>query len=106
VFVQFSGSVTSGGSATWRLGTTSATEVNLEDCSGCGISGWGWQDNGWGTNVMGPLVYFATTGPQTVRIQTREDGFAIDQIVLSPGAFLNTAPGGLKNDTTILPKSP
>ena len=36
VFVQFSGSVTASGGATWRIGTTSATEVNLEDCSGCG----------------------------------------------------------------------
>ena len=49
VFVQFSGSVTSSGSATYRIGTTSAAEVNLEDCSGCGISGWKWQDNGWGS---------------------------------------------------------
>ena len=46
VFVQFNKSVTSSGTATWRLGTTSATEVNLEECSGCGVSGWGWQDNG------------------------------------------------------------
>jgi hypothetical protein len=27
---------------------------------------------------------------------------AIDQIVLSPGRFLNSSPGALKNDTTIL----
>ena len=73
VFVQFSGSVTSGGAATFRIGTTSATEINLEDCSGCGLSGWGWQDNGWGT--MGPDIYFQSTGTQTIRIQTREDGF-------------------------------
>jgi hypothetical protein len=105
VFVQFSGSVTQGGSATWRIGTASATEYNLEDCSGCGVSNWGWQDNGWGVGVMGPPVYFASTGPQTIRIQVREDGLGIDQIVLSPEAFLNTAPGGLKNDSTILPES-
>jgi hypothetical protein len=102
VFVQFNNSVTSGGSATWRIGTTSATDVNLEDCSGCGLSGWGWQDNGWGVNVKGPLVYFATSGPQTIRIQAREDGFAIDQIVLSDSTFLNSAPGALKNDSTIV----
>ena len=29
-------------------------------------------------------MYFATTGPQTIRIQRREDGISIDQIVLSP----------------------
>ena len=103
VFVQFNNSVTSTGAQTWRIGSTSATEVNLEDCSGCGLSGWGWQDNGYG--VMGPLVYFASTGPQTIRIQTREDGFAIDQIVLSAGAFLNTSPGALKNDTRVLART-
>jgi hypothetical protein len=105
VFVQFNGSVTSAGAPAWRIGSTSATEVNLEDCSGCGIAGWGWQDNGWGVNVMGPLVYFAFSGPQTLRVQTREDGFAIDQIVLSPGTFVSSSPGALKNDARILPAS-
>jgi phosphatidylserine/phosphatidylglycerophosphate/cardiolipin synthase-like enzyme len=105
VFVQFSGSVTSGGSATWRIGTTSATEINLEDCNGCGVANWGWQDNGWGTGVMGPVVRFAATGTQTIRVQTREDGLAIDQIVLSPTTYLNASPGALKNDTTILGES-
>jgi phosphatidylserine/phosphatidylglycerophosphate/cardiolipin synthase-like enzyme len=102
--VQFSGSVNASGIPVWRIGTTDSTMVNLEDCSGCGISGWGWQDNGWGTGVMGPLVYFETTGTHTIRIQTREDGFSIDQIVLSAGAYLNSSPGGLKNDNTILPQ--
>ena len=105
IFIQFSKSVTSSGSATWRIGTTTATELNLEDCSGCGLSGWGWQDNGWGVGVLGPLVYFSTTGPQKIRIQYREDGIGIDQIVLSPSTYLSSAPGGVKNDATILPKS-
>ena len=105
LFIQFSNSVTSSGSPTWRIGTTSATEMNLEDCSGCGLSGWGWQDNGWGVGVLGPLVYFGTTGTQKLRIQVREDGMSIDQIVLSPGTYLNSSPGAVKNDTTILPAS-
>jgi hypothetical protein len=103
VFVQFSNAVTSSGSATYRIGTTSATEYNLEDCSGCGLNGWGWQDNGWGTAVLGPLLYFNSNSPQTLRIQTREDGLSIDQIMLSPSAFLNAAPGALKQDATIYP---
>jgi hypothetical protein len=103
VFVQFSNAVTSSGSATYRIGTTSATEYNLEDCSGCGLNGWGWQDNGWGTAVLGPLLYFNSSSPQTLRIQTREDGLSIDQIMLSPSAFLNAAPGALKQDSTIYP---
>jgi glucose/arabinose dehydrogenase len=104
VYVQFSGSVTSGGVATYRIGTASATTYVLEDCSGCTLSGWGWQDNGYGTGVLGPLIYFATSGPQTIRIQTREDGLSIDQIVLSPERFRTSAPGALINDTTIVPK--
>ncbi len=104
VFVQFSGSVTAAGSPIYRIGTTSATEVNLEDCSGCGLSGWGWQDNGWGVGVLGPVIYFETTGPQTIRVQTREDGVSIDQILVSPEKSLNTAPGTLKSDTTIYPE--
>ena len=84
VFLQFAGSVTSSGSATWRIGSTSATEVNLEDCSGCGLKGWKWQDNGYGSGVQGTPVYFATTGTQRIRVQTREDGLSVDHIRLTP----------------------
>src|SRR5205085_8883013 len=105
IFVQFDGSVTASGAAVFRTGTTDGTCINLEEASGYGLSGWGWQDNGWGIGVMGPLIYFATTGTQTLRLQPREDGLSIDQIVLSPATYLNSAPGALKNDTTILPKS-
>ena len=55
--------------------------------------------------MLGPLVYFRKSGTQTIRIQTREDGFSIDQIVLSPSAYLHTAPGANKNDTRILGKT-
>src|SRR5688500_8283311 len=89
VFVQFSGSVTSSGSSTWRIGTTSAMDWNLEDCSGCGLSGWKWQDNGWGSGVLGPVIYIGSSGTQRLLVQTREDGLTIDQIVLSPSSYLN-----------------
>ena len=102
VFIQFSDSVNTSGTPVFRIGTTSATEINLEDCSGCGLSGWGWQDNGWGIGVLGPLIRFANSGTHTIRIQVREDGISIDQIVLSPSAYLSASPGTLKADTTIL----
>lgn len=105
IFIQFSDSVDSNGSPVFRIGTTSATEMNLEECSGCGIQGWGWQDNGWGVGVLGPLIRFQNTGTHTIRIQVREDGLSLDQIVLSAQTYLNTAPGSVKNDSTILPKS-
>jgi phosphatidylserine/phosphatidylglycerophosphate/cardiolipin synthase-like enzyme len=108
VHVQFSDSVSGPDPATqtptFRIGSTTSTEVNLEDCSGCGLSGWGWQDNGWGVGVLGPEIFFATSGTHTIRIQAREDGFSIDQIVLSPSRFISSAPGALKNDSTIVPR--
>jgi hypothetical protein len=105
VFIQFSDSVDSGGSPVYRIGNNSAAEVNLEDCSGCGLQSWGWQDNGWGVGVLGPLLRFQATGSHTLRIQVKEDGLSIDQIVISPQTYLNSAPGSLKNDATILAKS-
>lgn len=102
VFAQFSTSVDGAGVPVTRIGTTDALVVNLEECGGCGVSGWGWQDTGYGAGVLGPLVTFGTGGTQTMRLQTREDGFRIDQVVLSAGHYLATAPGSLKDDTTIL----
>src|SRR5688572_7895683 len=67
VWVQFSDSVDSAQNATFRIGTTNATEVNLEDCTECNVHGWGWQDNGWISSggQMGPNIYFPTTGART-----------------------------------------
>jgi hypothetical protein len=105
LFAQFDGSVDASGAAVHRIGTTSATWVGLEECSGCGLAGWGWQDNGWGAGVLGPPIYFAASGRQRIRIQVREDGLGLDQIVLSAARYLTAAPGPSKNDTTILPKT-
>ena len=38
---------------------------------------------------------------QRIRIQPREDGLSIDQIVLSDVIYASRAPGGLKNDATV-----
>jgi hypothetical protein len=101
-FVQFSDSIDATGASVWRTATTASTIVNLEDCDGCGLSGWGWQDNGWGAGALGPLVTFSHSGLHTIRVQTREDGLSIDQVVLSARTYLSRAPGSLKNDSTIL----
>ena len=105
IYAQFSDSVDPSGAAIYRIGTTSATTLTVEDCNGCGVKGWGWQDNGYGTGVLGPLIYFGGSGTHTIRIQTREDGLRIDQVVLSPSTYLSASPGATKNDTTILPVS-
>jgi hypothetical protein len=104
VYVQFDQSVTEDGTPTYRIGTTAATTYTLEDCVSCGVSGWGWQDDMFGAGVLGPPIYFANSGPQRIRIQVREDGLGIDQVVLSASKYLTSAPGALKNDSTILPR--
>jgi hypothetical protein len=38
-------------------------------------------------------------------VTTRQDGFSIDQVVLSSERYLLSSPGALKADTTILPKT-
>jgi len=105
VYVQFSGSVTSSGLPINRIQSAEGVPVVLEDCAACPLSGWGWQDNGYGAGVLGPPLYFIA-GPQTIRIQAREDGISIDQIVLSPDLYFTTAPGAVRNDNTILTKTP
>jgi hypothetical protein len=107
VHVQFTDSIDGAGNPAWRIGGTTGFEVNLEDCSGCGNAGWGWEDNGWGTpTTLGPTVRFTTEGLKTIRIQNREDGLYIDQVVLSPSTYLSSEPGAHKNDATILTPTP
>jgi hypothetical protein len=103
VWVQFTGAVGTSGAPLWPAGSTSALLVGLEDCSGCGVSGWGWQDNAWWL-AQSSLVSFAGDGPHTIRVQTREDGVEIDQVVLSSSTYLNAPPGALRDDSTIVPK--
>ena len=103
--LQFDGSLDQNGAIAYRIGTASSTSFNLEECIGCGLSGWGWQDNGWGSpGLPGPLIYFARDGAQRIRVQVREDGLGIDQILLSSVRWVNNSPGGAKNDVTLLPK--
>jgi len=102
VWVQFSSSLNQSGGADYRIGTTSALMYNMEECTGCGLSNWGWNDTG--INGLGPLVLFAASGTQTIRVQMREDGINLDQIVLSPQTYVSSAPGAFKNDSVILPR--
>jgi hypothetical protein len=67
------------------------------------VSGWGWQNRAYWLADTG-AVRFAADGLHVIRIQVREDGAQLDQIVLSPGTFLTAAPGPLKNDATVVPR--
>jgi hypothetical protein len=102
VYVQFSGATDANRQPVYPMNSTKGASVILEDGSGAGIAGWGWTDNAYGS--LGAPIYFALPGPQTLRIQTREDGVSIDQIVISAARYLTTAPGATKNDTTTVPK--
>ncbi len=96
VYVQFSDSVNSSGTAVDRIGTTSGAAVVLQSCTGALEQSWGWADDGW--CGLGTDFYFQSTGNHTIRVQVREDGFSIDQIVLSPQTYLSTAPGARVDD--------
>ena len=108
VFVQFAGGAVSRSTTRYATGTTDALDVNLEECSGCGVSGWGWRDERWGTALKASpvLLRFPAGGWQHLRVQTREDGVSIDQVVLSSEQYLNAPPGPAKRDATILPPKP
>ena len=102
VYVQFSGSTSADGRPVHRIGTTSAATVILEEFLHAGLSGWAWADSGW--EAAGAPIYFEKSGPQRLRVQLRQDGVSLDQIVLSAGEYLSRPPGATKNDRTILPR--
>ena len=49
LWLQFGDAIDQNGAAIYRIGSADALLVNLENCNGCGASGWGWQDRGWWT---------------------------------------------------------
>jgi phosphatidylserine/phosphatidylglycerophosphate/cardiolipin synthase-like enzyme len=113
LYVQFSDAQVSGTGA-YPIGTTSALVVNLAtDGSGSSLSGWGWVNGAYWLGQAATFT-FPTSGPHTLRMQVREDGVQVDQIVLSPSTFFNAgascpntcggAPGPVSNDQTIVPE--
>jgi endonuclease/exonuclease/phosphatase family metal-dependent hydrolase len=103
-WVQFSDALDLNQNAVYPIGSTRGLGVNLENCSGCGVSGWGWQDKSYWLQQAN-VVQFASGTTHTIRVQTREDGVQIDQVILSPATYLGSAPGSVTNDTKIVPKS-
>jgi hypothetical protein len=107
VYVQFSGSLDFARQPRWRIGTTDALVYSVERCVSCGMAGWGWNFDGIPdqTNI-GEFIRFRNDQPQTIRIQSREDGVSIDQIVLSSWTYMGFRyPGTDKRDTIILPRT-
>ncbi len=102
VWLQFSDATVDGERA-YAIHTATGLLVSMHPCAGCTTSGWGWRDTSWGLRQPS-LVRFATAGPHTLRIQPRAPGVQIDQIVLSPGTYLDRAPGAPQDDVTVLRK--
>jgi hypothetical protein len=103
VWLQFSDALVNG-SPMYRINTTSGLLINLATDGLAGsLSGWGWQNGAYWLSQP-TTVTFPTTGTRKLRIQVREDGVQLDQIVLSPARYLNASPGTVSNDSTIVPK--
>jgi hypothetical protein len=98
IWVQFSDALTAG-SKVYPLDTTSGLMVNLAtDATAASLSGWAWQNAAYWSS-QATTGTFTTSGTHTLRIQVREDGVQLDQIVLSPGTYLSSPPGGPTNDS-------
>jgi hypothetical protein len=66
-WVQFSHAEDAAGNPVYRIGTTSGLPYNIEECSTCGVSGWGWEDDGWGAvNRNGVTLRF----PRSVSLRS------------------------------------
>jgi len=103
LWIQFFDAM-SGGSSIYPINTTQGLDVNLAtDAAATSLNQWGWQNAAYWLSQP-TTVTFPTSGTHTMRIQVREDGVQVDQIVLSSSQYLTAAPGGLTNDTTIVPK--
>ena len=99
VSVQFSNAIDQYGSPLYPIGAAQGAEIVLSDPSGT-LNNWGWADTTTSTSPS-TLIYFPASGAQTLLVQQRTDGAIVDQIVLSPDAFLSSPPGGTLNDATI-----
>jgi hypothetical protein len=102
VWVQFSNARVNG-APVYAINTTSGLLVNLAStATAASLRKWGWENGAYWLSQPTTLTF--PGGPQTLRIQVREDGVEIDQIVLSPTTYLKVAPGGRTDDHTIVPK--
>ena len=104
VFVQFSDAFDAHGAAVDRVNSQSGLAINLQSCNGCALAGWGWMDGAYWLSPAA-VVSFAGSGTHTLRVQTREDGVQLDQVVLGTGAYLASPPGPNMNGQTIVPNA-
>lgn len=89
LFVQFSGAVDRANKEMLKPGTGSYLAAR-----GPAREGWTWVscDSQGPTTSSRPEIYFRTSGEVTVRIQAGMEGVGFDQVLLSPGRFLDQPP--------------
>ena len=114
LWVQFSDAQLNG-SAIYPMNSTEGLDVNLAtDAAAGSLQGWGWVNGAYWLSQPATIT-FANSGAHTMRIQLREDGVELDQLLLSPTKYFNAgascpvscggAPGPVSNDHTVVPKS-
>lgn len=86
LYIQFSDALEDGNPVN-RIGTSQGLVVSQSSKT------WAWVDIWNGTETTGEIVSFENDGDHTVRVQRREDGSAIDQIVISSGTYFASPPG-------------
>jgi regulation of enolase protein 1 (concanavalin A-like superfamily) len=103
VWVQFSDAHVNG-SPKYMTGTTDGLLVNLAtNAAASSLNDWGWVNGAYWLSQPASVT-FGSTGTQTLRVQVREDGVELDQIVLSPSRYQAAAPGTRTRDSTIVPR--
>ena len=100
VWLQFSGARI-GGAPAYEINTTSGLLVNLATDSAVTASGTGDGKMAAYWLSQPATVTFAAGGTQPLRVQVREDGVQLDQIVMSR---VSTSPGSHTDDATIVQK--
>ena len=103
LFAQFSDAISSTGAALYSIGSSNALTLNLQTSNGSKLHGWGWVDDAFWLS-QASTISFSATGTHKLRLQAREDGVQVDQIVLSPATYLSVSPGQRSGDSTIVAK--
>lgn len=103
LYAQFSDAVTTGGQAVYRIGTTNSLTLNVATGNNGKMNGWAWVDDAYWLSQQSTIA-FTGSGAHTLRLQTREDGIQVDQIVLSPVTYMTRSPGQRSGDSTIIAK--
>lgn len=86
MYIQFNDSLNKNGGSVNRIGTSQGLVV------GNRLQTWVWNDLKTGLENTGKIISFEQDGDHTIRVQRREDGAALDQIILSSVVYYNAGP--------------